>query len=260
MDSAFSDVGSRCRSARSRVLLLATLCSLTMPVAAEQLRVAVASNFGATLGKLAEHFEAQSGHSVVLSAASTGKHYAQIRNGAPFDAFFAADRKRPDALDGAGIAVPGSRYTYALGRLVLWSPRSGYVDAEGRVLQEGMYRFLAIANPKLAPYGQAAQQVMQRLGLWAGAQGKLVRGENIGQAFHYVYSGNAELGFIADAQLHAPGRETGGSAWQVPPRLYQPIEQQAVLLRDSAAGRAFMAYVQSAAAQTVIRDAGYGIP
>ncbi|HEC26975.1 MAG TPA: molybdate ABC transporter substrate-binding protein [Gammaproteobacteria bacterium] len=234
------------------VLMLASEQSL-----AAELRVAVASNFARTMTGLIQQFEANTGHKVKLVSGSTGKHYAQIRNGAPFDAFFAADIKRPKLLEEEGIAVPGSRFTYAIGKLVLWSPKVDVVDSSGKVLERGNFRYLAIANPKLAPYGRAAREVLQSRGLWDSMKGKIVRGENISQAYQFVNSGNAELGFVAYAQLKHPDQRIKGSYWKIPQALYTPIEQQAVLIKDSEAGRSFLSYIQSKEALMIINDHGY---
>lgn len=227
---------------------------------ADTLRVAVASNFAPVARRLAAQFEADTHHRVVLALGSTGKHAAQILHGAPFDVFLAADRARPRRLEQAGLTVPGSRFTYALGRLALWSPRPGLVDDQGAVLRRlGAYR-LAIANPRLAPYGRAARQVLQALGLWRPLQGRMIRGENIAQAFQFVNSGNAELGLVAWSQLQAPGVRGRGSYWRVPERLYAPIEQQAVQLRPKAAAAAFLRYLRGPRARALIGRFGYGLP
>ena len=241
-------------------LLLAIAFFLAQgPAIADEVLVAVASNFTGAIKAVAERFEQQSGHDVVLSFGSTGKHYAQIRHGAPYHAFFAADVKRPQLLEEEGRIVPGSRFTYAFGKLVLWSPDAGAVDAGGGVLATGEFQRLAIANPRLAPYGTAARQVLEARGLWADLQPRLVRGENIGQAYQYVKSGAAELGFVAYSQVRTPGTEPSGSAWVVPEELYRPIEQQAVLLEDTPAARAFMDYVRSEEAAGIIQGYGYGV-
>jgi molybdate transport system substrate-binding protein len=156
--------------------------------------------------------------------------------------------------------VPDSRFTYALGRLVLWSPEPGYVDPEGAVLEGGGFRHLAIANPRLAPYGKAAQEVLQARGLWERLGPRLVRGENIGQAYQFVSSGNAALGFVAWSQLPRPGQPPWGSLWKVPQALYTPIQQQALLLRDRPVARSFLAFVRSEPALKIIRDYGYDLP
>ena len=225
-----------------------------------EIHIAVASNFTATMRLLAARFEAQSDHVVVLLPGSTGKHFAQIMNGAPFDVFFAADVKRPKRLEAEGRIIPGSRFSYAIGKLVLWSPDPELVDRDGAVLESGTFRRLAIANPRLAPYGRAAQQFLESRGILESLQPKLVRGENISQAFQFVVSGNAELGFVALSQLMQTDRQGKGSSWQVPDKLHAPIEQQAVLLSDSAAAVDFMRFAKSGSARAIIRDSGYGIP
>lgn len=230
------------------------------PARAETLRVAVASNFRPAMLQLAERFEQDSGQQLTLIFGSTGKHYAQIVNGAPFDAFLAADAERPRRLEQEGHALPGSRFVYALGRLVLWSPDTALVDDSGAILRSDRFRHLAIANPDLAPYGAAAREVLRALGVWEALQGRLVRGENIAQAYQFVASGNAELGFVARAQRVAAGADATGSSWTPPAALYGPIEQQAVLLTDSPATRAFAAFLQSAEARALIRAAGYDLP
>jgi molybdate transport system substrate-binding protein len=253
----------RVTSGRSRLyslILVAVLLLAPGVSTAEQLRVAVASNFADALAAIGRRFQAATQHRVVLSAGSTGKLYAQIRNGAPFGAFFGADVRRPQLLEEQGVAVPGSRFTYAVGRLVLWSPRPGYVDPEGRVLQRGAFRHLAIANPLLAPYGKAAQEVLQTRSLWQALSGRLVRGENIGQAYQFVSTGNAELGFIAWSQIMRPGQPLAGSSWSVPQALYSRIEQQAVLLQDKPVARDFLAFVRSDEALKIIQDYGYDRP
>lgn len=227
---------------------------------AEGILVAAASNFTDAIKHIAGRFEAQSGHKVTLIFGSTGKHYAQIRNGAPFDAFFAADFNRPKLLEDEGLALPGSRFTYAIGRIILWSPNKKSVDPQGRVLEQKDFRYLAIANPKLAPYGRAAREILQSRGIWNALTDRMVRGENVGQAFQFVKSGNAQLGFVAYSQVKRPGHPIEGSFWEVPQSLYSPIVQQAVLLKNSDAARSFLSFVKSDEIQLVIRGFGYGIP
>jgi len=227
---------------------------------AEEIRVAVASNFSIAITTLAEQFEANSGHTVSLIFGSTGKHYVQIKNGAPFDAFFAADTKRPELLEKEGVALPGSRFTYAFGKLILWSPQAGYVDPQGKVLEQGAFRHLAIANPKLAPYGKAAREVLQAIGVWGALKAKTVRGENISQTFQFVSSGNAELGLVAWSQVKQPGHPMTGSWWEVPQALYTPIEQQAVLLKENTAARAFLSFMKTEKSRALIRSFGYDTP
>ena len=240
--------------------LVAALLSpvTTAPVTAEEIRVAVASNFTSAIKEIAARFERQTAHKVTLVFGSTGKHYAQIKHGAPFDAFFAADAKRPRLLEAEGLGLPGSRFTYAVGKLILWSPQAHYVDPRGKVLEQGEFRHLALANPKLAPYGRAAREVLQKKRQWLVLRDRMVRGENIGQTFQFVKSGNAELGFVAWSQIKRPGQPTQGSWWEIPQALYSPIEQQAVLLQDIAAARAFLTFVRGQEALDIIGAYGYG--
>jgi molybdate transport system substrate-binding protein len=226
----------------------------------EEIHIAVASNFTEAMKTIVRDFEAATPHQVVLSPGSTGKQYAQIRNGAPYHLFFAADAKRPARLEKDGHAIADTRFTYALGALVLWSARPDFIDAQGKILEGGSFRYLAMANPKLAPYGAAAKQVLQARGLWDPLQGRIAHGENIAQTYQFVASGNAELGFIAGSQLHRSQSEDTGSHWLVPSRFHDPIEQQAVLIKDTPAARAFMDFVQSDSARKVIQDFGYTLP
>jgi len=240
--------------------LLAALAVLPVPATAAEIRVAVASNFRPAMQAIAKRFESRTGHKVILIFGSTGKQFAQIQHGAPFDAFFAADSQRPTQLEQDGVAVAGTRFTYAIGKLVLWSPVADYVDAAGNVLKTGDFKHLAIASPELAPYGKAAQQVLQARGLWEPLASRLVRGENIVQAFQFVTSGSAELGFVAYAQIKQRGKPLVGSYWDIPQSLYSPIEQQAVLLRDSEPARDFMQFIQSWEALKIIGASGYTAP
>nr|WP_210413887.1 molybdate ABC transporter substrate-binding protein [Luteithermobacter gelatinilyticus] len=223
----------------------------------EEITVAVASNFAAAMRDIAKTYEERSGHKVVLAFGSTGKHYAQILNGAPFDAFFAADSTRPQKLEEHGLTVPGSRFTYARGRLALWSATPGFVDDRGDILAKGKFAHLALANPKLAPYGRAAKETLMRMGLWNKLMPRLIRGENIGQAFQFVKTGAAELGFVAYAQIVTLTLPLSGSYWLVPEHLHMPIDQQAVLLNDRPAARDFFAFIKGESAQEIIRAYGY---
>jgi len=227
---------------------------------AEEIQIAAASNFANTIISIAQRFEINTGHKVTLIFGSTGKHYAQIKNGAPFDVFFAADIKRPELLEKEGIALAGSRFTYAIGKLVLWSPTPNYVDSSGKVLEQMEFRHLAIANPKLAPYGKAAVEILQARGIWNAIKGRTVRGENISQAFQFVNSHNAELGFVAYSQIKHPGHPSAGSWWEIPQSLYTPIEQQAVLLKQNKAARDFLSFIKSDESLEIIRSFGYGTP
>ena len=242
------------------MLLVLLWAVWALPVAADTLRVATAANFVPPMKELARRFHERSGHRVVVSPGSTGKHYAQIRNGAPFDAFFAADAERPRRLEEEGRIVPGSRFTYARGLLLLWSPREAYVDPKGEVLHDGEFRHLSLANPRLAPYGLAARQVLQRLDLWDRLVPRMVRGESAGQAYQFVASGSAELGFVARSQVTRPNTPLPGSFWAVPVALHDPIEQQAVQLSGRPAVRSFMELVRSAEGRALIESYGYLLP
>jgi len=229
---------------------------------AEEVRVAVATNFLSTLKEIVVNFERDTGHTTVVSSGSSGKLYAQIRNGAPFEVFFSADRKRPQLMEKEGMAVPGSRFTYAVGRLTLWSLNSNLIKGDGNaVLTKGGFNRLAIANPKTAPYGTAAQTTLQALGLWNQMKGRIVQGENIGQTFQFVYSQNAQLGFVALSQVLDPKINGAGSRWDVPVNLHAPLRQQAVLLvrgQNNKAAKAFLDYIKGPKARKIIEQVGYG--
>lgn len=235
-------------------------CGLTAQ--AGQVHVAVAANFTAPMQDIAALFARNTGHTAELSFGSTGKFYAQISNGAPFDVFLSADDKTAGRLVSDGKAVGTSLTPYAVGRLVLWSPHAGTVDAQGKVLAAGGFAHLAVANPKLAPYGAAGMQTLNALGLAEKLQPKLVMGENIGQTYQFVHSGNAQLGFVALSQVMKDGKITAGSAWRVPADMHAPIRQDAVVLehgKGNPAAAALMSYLRSDAARAVIRSYGYGI-
>ncbi len=241
--------------------LAAVLCLLSGPLAAaEPLRIAVASNFVDAMDALIEAWERSSGESAVRVTASTGKLYAQIVHGAPFDLFFSADVERPRRLEAEGRSLADTRFTYALGRLVLWSPDEDLVDARGQVLQSDDFRYLAIANPRLAPYGRAARQLLETLGLWTSLQPKLVRGENIGQTYHFVASGNAELGLVAWSQIGRTGQPVEGSWWLPPAGYHAAVEQQAVQLTQHPQAAAFLSFVRGSAGRQIIRQQGYDLP
>ncbi len=241
-------------------LLLLTCLVLPATLRADELRVAVASNFAPALEQLAEEFAAQSGHHLVLITGATGQQYAQIINGAPFAMFLSADSERPKQLEAEGHAVAGSRFTYAIGKLVLWSADPTLVDANGDILEKGNFRHLAIANPALAPFGLAAKQVLETRKLWEQLQTRIVQGENITQTLQFVQTGNAELGFIAYSQWLQLGTEQKGSVWKVPAELHAPIIQQGIILKDSEAARAFAAFIQSASSRKHIVAQGYELP
>lgn len=241
---------------RLTALVLATLTCTT--VYAGQAHVAVASNFAAPMKQLATQFEQASGHTLTLSTSATGKFYAQIRHGAPFDVLLAADDETPARLMREGDAI--QRQTYAIGRLALWSERPGFVDGSDAVLRQNRFQRLAIANSKLAPYGSAAVEVLTRLKLFDSMQNKFVIGENIAQTYQFVASGNAELGFVALSQVMQDGKLRSGSIWQVPASLHTPIRQDAALLKhgeNNAAARALLDYLNTPAAVAIIRSYGY---
>ncbi|WP_263770333.1 molybdate ABC transporter substrate-binding protein [Propionivibrio soli] len=230
------------------------------PAFADEIQVAVAANFAAPMQKIAADFEKETGHKVQLAFGATGKFYAQIQNGAPFEVLLAADDTTPEKLEKEGLGVANSRFTYAIGKLVLWSTKAGYVDDKGEVLKRGDFKHLAIANPKLAPYGQAAVETLTALGLLATAQPKFVQGENIAQTHQFIATGNAELGFVALSQVMKDGRITEGSAWIVPSNLHDPIRQDAILLatgKGKAAPAALLKYLAGDKARAVIKSFGY---
>ena len=220
----------------------------------------MASNFATAMKALTVEFEKTTAHHVVLSFGSTGKHYAQIKNGAPFDVFLAADAARPALLEEQDIALIGSRTTYARGKLVLWTSKPDVNDLKETLLNSQDIRHLALANPKLSPYGLGAKQVMVKLDIWPKLQTKLVRGENIAQTFQFVHSGNAELGFVAYSQAVNPKRSVQGSFWIPPQSLYSPIDQQAVLLNDKQASKDFLKFLKGPLARQIIQNYGYDLP
>ena len=233
---------------------------LAAPTQAAEVMAAVAANFTAPMKMLAKSFEQDTGHKLVLSFGSTGSFYAQIKNGAPFDVLLAADSDTPLRLEKDGLGVAGSRFTYATGRLVLWSPKAGVVDDQGSVLSSGKFQRLAISNPKLAPYGAAAMQVLANLGLEATVQPKLVQGENIAQAYQFTASENAQIGFVALSQVFMQGHISQGSAWVVPAHLHAPLQQDAIVLRkgqDNPGAQALMVYLQSEKARRTLQTFGY---
>ena len=232
---------------------------------ADEIKIAVASNFYPTMKELVKHFESitlnsDTTNNIVLISGSSGKHYAQILNGAPFDLFFSADKLRPNMLEKEDVFNNQSRFTYALGKLALWSPFNEYVDSDGQVLYNDDFRFLAIANPKIAPYGIASKETLTSMNLWQDMEEKLVRGENIAQTFQFAKSGNAKLGFVSYSQILSLNSSSEGSYWLVPQSMYQPIEQQAILLKDSSLGKDFLSFIKSDEALDIIKRNGYDLP
>ena len=243
-------------------LVLIALLGTAAQAQADEVPIAVAANFTAPMQQIAAAFEKDTGHKVVAAYGSTGKFYAQIKNGAPFEALLAADDETPARLIKENAAVAGSQFTYAIGKLVLWSAKPAVVDAKGEVLKKGGFDHLALANPKLAPYGAAGVQTMKALGVYDTLEPKIVTAENITQAHQFISSGNALLGFAALSQVLKDGK-IEGSAWMVPSSLYSPIRQDAVLLdkgKGKPAARALVAYLKSAKAQAIIQSFGYSLP
>ena len=243
-----------------RLLALTAALAFTTLARADVVQVAVAANFTAPARALAEVFARTTGHEAKLSFGATGAFYTQIKNGAPFDVLLAADDERPARLEKEGDTVAGSRFTYATGQLVLWSAKPGLVDDEGAVLKHGQFGKIAIANPKNAPYGAAAVEAMEKLGLAATLQPKLVTGESIGQTFNFIATGNAELGFVALAQVLDGGKLKSGSMWVVPAQYHAPIIQDAVILNRAAsnpAAKAWMELLKTPQSKALIRSYGY---
>ena len=241
-----------------------SLAALVLPAAAhaDEVQVAVAANFTAPMKQLAPEFEKATGHKAVLAFGATGKFYAQIKHGAPFEILLSADDETPARLAKEGAAVAASQFTYARGKLVLWSAKEVIVDDKGEVLKKGGFDHIALANPKLAPYGAAAVEAMKALGVHDTLAPKFVTAENIGQAFQFVKSGNAPLGFVAMSQVTQDSKLTGGSAWVVPASLYPPIRQDAIVLdkgRGRPAAEALMKFLQGDQARAVIGAYGYDL-
>ena len=245
-------------------MVCAVSLAWAVPASAGEVAVAVASNFTAPMQQIAQAFEQQTGHRVKLSFGGTGALYAQIRHGAPFDLLLAADTKTPAKLAQEGYADKRTQFTYATGQLVLWSANpqlvTELVDDNELVLREGKFRKFAIADPTLAPYGAAAQQVLQALDLWTVVKPKIVQGKNIGQTFQFVSSGNAQLGLVALAQVYTDGKIESGSGWIVPQELYSPISQDAILLKPgqaNPAARELVDYLKGEQVQQIIESYGY---
>jgi len=241
--------------------LISTL--LLTSAQADEVRVAVAANFATPLKALALDFEKTTGHKLLLSAGATGKLFAQIKSGAPFDVFLSADTHTPARLIQEGLAVAGTQYTYATGRLILWSADAQKVDGQGAVLKTGTFKHLAIAAPNLAPYGAAAQQTLTQLGLITALTPRLVQGESIGQTYSFVATGNAELGFVALSQVTENGKLRQGSGWIVPNQMHSPLHQDAVLLnagKAKPAAAALLIYLKTEKSKSVIRSLGYETP
>jgi molybdate transport system substrate-binding protein len=249
---------------KTMIAALAAILGLAFtPINAAELHVAVAANFSGPLQKLAPLFQQASGHQLVMSAGSSGQLYTQIKQGAPFDVFLSADTDKPQRLENEGLALPGSRFTYAVGSLVLWSAKPGMVDGAGKILQTQQFRLIGIANPETAPYGTAAQQVLTKLGLWdkLNQDHRIAIGENITQTWQFAASGNVDLAFVALSQVPAADAGVSGSSWLVPQSMYDPIEQAGIIVAATSqktAAQAFMTWLRSdPAALAAIRAAGY---
>jgi molybdate transport system substrate-binding protein len=241
--------------------LILGLAGVTAPVRADDVRIAVAANFRGPMLALAREFELQGHHRVAATYGGSGKFYAQIREGAPFDVLLSADQKIPQQLEKDGLAVAGTRFTYAVGRLALWSARTGLVDGHGEILRSGNFRHIALANPALAPYGVAAIETLNGLGLYAELRPKIVQGEDIAQTAQFVATESAELGFLALSQVYHDHALTSGSAWIVPENLHAPIRQDAVLLKpgqSKAAAREFLEFLTGTHAKEIVAGYGYG--
>jgi len=246
---------------RPMTRLLAVLCLLFAagPALAGETKVAVAANFIEPAKAIAARFKARTGHDASLSFGSSGQFYTQIANGAPYEVFLSADRERPEKAEAEGLAVGGSRFTYAVCRLVLFSKTPGLVDAKGAVLSSGKFEKIAIAAPRTAPYGVAAVETLKTRRVYDALQSKIVQGTSIAQAYQFVETGAAELGFVALSQVVG---QKGGSRWIVPAADHTPIDQQAVLLKagaNSAAAKAFLAFLKGAEAKAIIRKYGYEV-
>ena len=245
----------------ARALFALSVAALALPAYADEIQVAVAANFSAAAQKIAAQFEHDTGHVVKLSFGATGKFYAQIEAGAPFDVLLAADQATPGKLVSEGKAVPATLRTYAVGKLVLWSADPALVDGKGEVLKSDTWKHLSVADAKLAPYGQAARETLAALKLTDAVQARVVTAENIGQAYQFVQTGNAELGFVALGQVQPPdGSKAPGSMWLVPDSLYTPIRQDAVVIATTKASKAatdFVDYLASDKARVVIKAYGY---
>ena len=250
----------KCLNPSIRSLALALLFLNPLHACAESVSVAVAANFSAPMNAIAQEFTRDTGHQLLISAGSSGKLYVQIQNGAPFEVFLSADTEIPARLEQEGLAVAGSRFTYATGALVLWSADPALIDPKGKILWSNGFAKLAVADPKLAPYGKAALDTLTAMGRLEAVKDKFVTGENIGQTYQFVATRNAELGFVALSQIMKDGQLISGSAWIVPQKLYPPIRQDAVILttgRNNPAASALLAYLKSGKARTIMESYGY---
>jgi len=247
----------------SRAVIVSVLLLVGQTSRAASTLIAVAANFSKPMTEIAAEFKKDTGHTAKLSFGSTGKFVSQLEHGGPFEVLLSADEKAPQRLVESGLAVANSQFTYAIGRLVLWSAKPGYVDDQGKILTTGGFKHIALADPKLAPYGVAAVEVLKNLGLFEKLQPLFVQGENIAQTFQFVSTGNAPLGFIALSQVIENGKIAKGSGWIIPREDYSPIRQDAVLMKKGAenpAATALLDYLKSAPALAIIEKFGYDLP
>jgi molybdate transport system substrate-binding protein len=247
-------------SRRWALLIAGLWLAAAAPAIAADTQVAVAANFTAPAKDIAAAFSAKTGDHAILSFGSSGQFYTQISHGAPYEVFLSADADRPKRAEQDGLAVPGTRFSYAIGRLVLWSATPGLVDDKGLVLARGGFAKLAIADPATAPYGLAAVQTLTKLGLYQQLQPKIVTGTSITQAYDFVRTGAAEVGFVALSQVIS---DTSGSRWVAPESDHDPIDQEAVLLKTgdaNPAARAFLTFLKGPEAREIIKRYGYGVP
>jgi molybdate transport system substrate-binding protein len=254
---------SKGEAMRRNLVLIFLQITLLISIQAAEVTVAVASNFSLPMRKIVAQFEVDFGHKVRLSFGSTGAFYSQIKNGGPFHLLVAADQETPARLEKEGLGLAGTRFTYAQGRLVLWSRQAGLVDREGEILKAGHFQKLALANPKLAPYGVAAMETLSSMGLTEQLKSKFVQGENISQAYQFVETENAQIGFVAMSQVFFESKLLKGSAWIVPPQLYSPIQQDAILLlagQKNSVAIELMRYLKTDKAKSVMSAYGYSHP
>lgn len=235
-------------------------CGLISSVAnADEIRIAVAANFARPMEKIVAAFEKETGHKIISSSGATGKFYAQIKEGAPFDILLSADQDHPKKLSNENFAVAETQFTYAIGKLALWSPKDKYIDSKGAILKKNLFTHISIANPKLAPYGVAAQATLEKMGLWHNLESKIVFGESISQAYQFVATGNAELGFVAFSQIK-DSNGIKGSYWLVPQDFYSPLKQDAILLKNAkntTAAKRFLEFLKGKTAKSIIGEFGY---
>jgi molybdate transport system substrate-binding protein len=246
----------------SRTVITLTLLLFGQASWSATVLVAVAANFSKPMTEIVSQFEKATGHSVKLSFGSSGKFVSQLENGGPFEVLLSADEKGPEKLEQAGLTVPNTRFVYALGKLVLWSSKPNFVDDKGKILMTSNFKHLALADPKVAPYGAAAIDVLKKMKLLEKLQPLFVQGENIAQTYQFISTANAELGFLALSQVIENGKIVGGSSWIIPDNLHAPIRQGAVLMKigaENPAAHALIDYLKSIPALAIIKKYGYDL-